>query len=427
MVWAGVIMGVWSAAPARAQTPEAERLRVFLDCPMGCEETFVRDEIQWVDWVRDRADADVHLLVSSQTTGSGGRQYTLAFIGRNAYEGVGDEIDFSTSGDATQDERREELVSALGLGLGPYLARGPGRRQLRLQLRGEGPGRGPGGPPPGAGPPPSEDPWDYWVFNLGVNGSFDGESTRTSSSYGGSVRADRITDLWKVRTYASYSRSESEIELTDTTVTSVIERWSVSGLLARSLGAHWSAGVRASMGRSTFNNEDFRWDAAGGVEYDIFPYSESTRRRLILQYVVGLTHWDYEAETIYGLLEETRPNHQLSVSLALVQPWGQSDVNLTGLQYLHDSSFYNVSIGGSLNFRLVRGLQLRIFGQYSWVADQLYLEAGDLSDEDILLRIQARETRLRYYTSIGLSYRFGSIFNNVVNPRFENGGGLIFF
>ncbi|MEQ9569918.1 MAG: DUF481 domain-containing protein, partial [Longimicrobiales bacterium] len=362
----GAVVGMAAGAvlawglPAEGQAPGPERLRVFLDCPMGCESTFVRDEIQWVDWVRDRADADVHLLVSSEMTGSGGRRYTLAFIGREAFEGVTDEIELSTSGDATQDERREDLAGVLALGLGPYLARGPGRRQVRMQLRG-GP---PGGGPPGAQQGPTEDPWDYWVFNLGVNGSLNGESSQSSSSYGASIRADRVTDAWKIRTYGSYSRRESEFELTDTTVTSVVERWSVSGLLARSLGPHWSAGARTSAGRSTFNNEDLRWDLGGGVEYDIFPYSESTRRKLTVQYVVGVTHRDYQSETIYGLTEETRPNHQLAVSLGLVQPWGQSSVNLSGLQYLHDTSFYNVGVGGSINLRLVRGLELRIFGQY---------------------------------------------------------------
>ena len=42
---------------------------------------FVRREVTFVDWVRDRADADVHVLVTSQRTASGGgRAYQLAFL-----------------------------------------------------------------------------------------------------------------------------------------------------------------------------------------------------------------------------------------------------------------------------------------------------------------------------------------------------------
>jgi hypothetical protein len=39
------------------------------------------------------------------------------------------------------------------------------------------------------------------------------------------------------------------------------------------------------------------------------------------------------------------------------------------------------------------------------------------------------QTGFRYFGSFGLTYTFGSPFNNVVNPRFGGGGGggMIFF
>jgi len=40
--------------------------------------------------------------------------------------------------------------------------------------------------------------------------------------------------------------------------------------------------------------------------------------------------------------------------------------------------------------------------------------------EEILLRRRELETSYYYYFSIGLSYTFGSIYNNVVNPRFDD-------
>jgi hypothetical protein len=36
-------------------------------------------------------------------------------------------------------------------------------------------------------------------------------------------------------------------------------------------------------------------------------------------------------------------------------------------------------------------------------------------------------TSYRYFVSGGISYRFGSIFNNVVNPRFTGSEGVFFF
>ena len=59
---------------AQEQADE-QPVRVFLDCQgralSGCDFDLVRREIAWVDWVRNREDADVHLLVTSTRTGAG--------------------------------------------------------------------------------------------------------------------------------------------------------------------------------------------------------------------------------------------------------------------------------------------------------------------------------------------------------------------
>lgn len=79
-----------------------------------------------------------------------------------------------------------------------------------------------------------------------------------------------------------------------------------------------------------------------------------------------------------------------------------------------------------MNLRVFRGLELNVFGQAARIKDQLYLSKEGLSPEEILVRRRQLGTDFQYFASVGLSYRFGSIFNNVVNPRFE-GGGPIFF
>ena len=52
------------------------------------------------------------------------------------------------------------------------------------------------------------------------------------------------------------------------------------------------------------------------------------------------------------------------------------------------------------------------------INDQLALPKGGISDTDILLRNKLTETKFSYYAYFGVSYTFGSIYNNVVNPRF---------
>ncbi len=118
----------------------------------------------------------------------------------------------------------------------------------------------------------------------------------------------------------------------------------------------------------------------------------------------------------------------LTAAINQVQPWGSLSLSLTGSQYLHDTSLYQVGMNGIAQIRLFRGFSVQVFGFYTWVRDQLFLPAGAASTEEILLRQRQLETSFNYSTRIGFSYQFGSIFNNVVNPRFGGGGGgPIFF
>jgi hypothetical protein len=57
------------------------------------------------------------------------------------------------------------------------------------------------------------------------------------------------------------------------------------------------------------------------------------------------------------------------------------------------------------------------------VKEQIYEPKEDIPDEDILLRRRELGTDYEVSFEIGFSYTFGSVFNNVVNPRMATGGG----
>ncbi len=86
--------------------------------------------------------------------------------------------------------------------------------------------------------------------------------------------------------------------------------------------------------------------------------------------------------------------------------------------YLSDLGKYSASVFGDLSFRVVRGLSLNVNASTSLIRDQLYLARADQTDEEILIERRQLATDSRYRISFGFSYTFGSIFNNVVNPRF---------
>jgi hypothetical protein len=411
---------VATASPASAQA-DAERLRVFVDCGW-CDMDFLRTEIGWVDYMRDRADAQVHILSSRQATGGGGGRFTLEFIGLRDLAGRADTLTYTAASDATADNIRRGLTQTISLGLVPFVAQTPLGQKLSVSLAASTPGA-----PPAEQALSQDDPWDFWTFSLGVNGFGNGESQQSSQNLSSSVTANRTTEDWKVnlRLNGSYSESRFEYTINDvlTRTTSIRRSYGLNGLLVKSLGPHLSAGGRMSASTSTFGNTSLAMTVAPAIEYNFVPYAESTRRSLTLQYSVGARYFDYREVTIFDEVQETRPIHTLDVGYSTRQPWGSMSVGLDGSQYLHDTGKYSAGISGFTSVRLFRGFSFNVGGNYRHVRDQLSLAARDLTEEEILLRQRQLATGYNYFVNFGISYRFGSIFNNVVNPRFGGSGG----
>jgi hypothetical protein len=210
----------------------------------------------------------------------------------------------------------------------------------------------------------------------------------------------------------------------DETVTPRSHTLSLRGLAVRSLTDHWSTGVTGSALRSSFLNYRLRTRFGPGVEYDVFPYSESTRRLLTIFYSVGLQTLAYREETLLGHLTEVRPDHQLQATLTLLQPWGTAFVGAGASQYLTMTRSYRLTAEASLDVRLSRGLAFDVSTHISQRRDQINLPRGDATDEEILLQLRELETDYEYGIAVGFSYTFGSIFNNVVNPRLRAAEGL---
>src|SRR5687767_128300 len=114
--------GVSRAQVTAAPSAQVGTLSVFLDCD-DCSSEYVRTEIAFVNWVRDRTAADVHVLVTSQDAGGGGDQFTFAFIGLRQFAGRSDTLRYTTNATTTDDEERQGLTRTLALGLVPFVAR----------------------------------------------------------------------------------------------------------------------------------------------------------------------------------------------------------------------------------------------------------------------------------------------------------------
>jgi hypothetical protein len=216
----------------------------------------------------------------------------------------------------------------------------------------------------------------------------------------------------------SYSQSEYTFSEGDT-FKSFSRSTSTSALIVKSLGAHWAAGGRASVSSSTYLNQKLKARVSPAVEYNVFPYSESTRRQLTFNYTVGVNRFGYRETTIFDKDHETLFDQTVLVSLDLRQPWGTTSTSIQASHYLNDASKHKLAFYGSLDVRLFKGFSVTAWGDVSRIRDQIYLPKGEASTEEVLVRQRQLATSYSYYMSIGISYRFGSIFNNVVNSRFD--------
>lgn len=402
--------------PARGQTPGTQTLngavRVFLDCNFACDEDHTRREITFVDYVRDRTEADVHILITTQGTGGGGTEYTIKFIGLRRFDGVEQTLRQVTPATSTSDERRSALTEVLKRGLVRYVAESPLASRLRISVADEDKAKT-------GQRDATKDPWNLWAFEAELGGSVDGERSSQSHSLRAFFSANRTTDALKIRMSSNGSYRENRFELSEgESFTSTSRDFSTNVLIAKSLTPHWSAALVGRISSSTFVNQDLATRMAAGAEYDIFPYSESTRRLLTLQYTVGFDTFDYEEETIFDRTGERLVDHKLQTSLSMRQPWGSSSAAVSMSQYLNKLDKYSIVAFGDANIRLFKGFSFNVFGEVARTRDQLYLPKGEATNEEILVRQRQLETGYRYFMHFGISYSFGSIFNNVVNPRF---------
>jgi len=384
-----------------SDTLRKDALNVFMEAS-----DYVRTEIPYINYVRDIKDADVYIISTRQPTGSGGREWTYYLTGQHEFAGMGDTVSFTTTPDETLDGRRQKEIATLKMGLMRYVATTPLSKYISISFT----------------EPLSEivstDKWNSWVFSTSVDAFLRGEKSYKSSNIRTSIDVNRITEAWKINMDLYYAYSTDKYEIDEDIISSDYNSSSFSSLVVKSISDHWSVGGSLQLRASSYNNLDFKAELMPGIEYDLFPYSESTRRQLRFLYRIGPSYVNYTDTTIYDKMEEYLGLHSLDIAYQVVQKWGSIDVNIGYSNYLHDWSKNNLDFGGYISLRIAKGLSVHVYGSYSIIHDQLGLVKGEVSTEEVLLRRRELETQFSYYTSFGFSYTFGSIYNNVVNPRF---------
>jgi hypothetical protein len=406
-------------------------LRVFLDCQgnvRGCDRQFFVQEMGYVNWVRDRFDSDVHLLLTSLNAGNGGREITVNFLGQKRFAGKTDTLVVNTLPNDADDRVRRELLRTFQLGLAPYVARTPIASRMRLSLAN-------GVVAPTVSPRSIKDRWNLWLYRIDGNLNASGEQLVKTTNLSTSLSAARTTDAWKINLTGTHSYNERDFKLLvandanpairDTVSVVVLQRAANSNaLIGRTINAHVTAGVKVSAGFSEVLNQKLAVRVSPALEYNYFPWSEATRHQLTALYYVGPNYYRYYRRTVFDETAETRFNQTLLLALTQRQKWGNTNLTLEGSHYLHDPQRNHVTLSGSMDLRLGRGFSLNFRGSASRVRDQIYIAGAAQSERDILTQRQQLQTNFRYNLNVGMGYTFGSIYNTVVNQRFGNLGEL---
>lgn len=385
------------------------KIKIFLDCQWNCDFRYLRQELKYVDFMRDRQEAEVFMQLIRQRSGNGGSQFSLQISGQEGFQGMADTLVFFTNPEDSDSVQREALRTNIHKAMLPYILKTPWAEKLNFTVD---------VPAEEVVQAEETDPWDAWVFRLSANGNLNGEENFKRFNLNSRFNVSRITEASKLFVSASLNNNSSEFNLESETIKNKNNSSNLFVLYAKSLSDHWSIGGFASAGTSDFSNINYTWSIKPAIEYSFVPYSENTVRELKALYRIGPVHNSYMVPTTFDILDETLIQQNLNIEYKLIKDWGSLEFDVNVKNYIRDIEQSSISFSPGIEWNIFKGFSLDLFMDFTYIADRINIPKDALTDEEILLGIRQLNSSFSYYSYFGMSYRFGSQVNNVVNTRF---------
>lgn len=398
---------------AQMQADTSANLKVYVNC-MYCYRDYIRTQITWANFVQDQFVSDVDLTITALSTGSGGSQYQLLFSGKKSLAGLRDTMQFVTNAINTDNEVREILVRKVKLGLVRYAACSAAGDCLKIDSS-----LNKDSLDIGIGSNPEEDPWNAWVFRLGVNGNVGAQRVYQNGYFWGSFSASQVKETHKLTLGLNATYNEQRYNYSGFEERYILRSQSAYVNYVHSINEHWSAGGFASTQVSDFSNYDLYQNISAGIEYNIFPYQAAQTKMFTVAYKAGYTYYDFQEETIFNKTVDRIPAQSLNVSTSFTKDWGQLFAGAEAATFLNDFNKKHLSLYCNFDVRIFKGLSASASINYNIRRDQVNIRLNGASQDEVLLQQQELLTGYELNAYMGLSYRFGSIYNNVVNPRFN--------
>ena len=386
--------------------------KVFVDCNYNCDLNYIKQTITWVNYVRDRKLADVQIIMRVQETASGGNEYQIQFIGFNEFKDINFTLNYVSDPTQTDAEIRSGYLKVIQSGLMPFVSHAGSVFNL-IDIQFDDPNKTKDNEQKVV-----SDKWRNWVFDISTGAWTNAQSSTSTFSGWGGIGIKKIVNKWKYVFSVDANYNESRFNFGETTVLSVRRSKSAAAKVVYSLSPKWSAGIMIDAQNSTYDNYILNLKAYPAIEYNLFPYSESSKHIVRLFYGISPIYNQYEDTTIFNQTEEFLTQQKLGISARIIKKWGSFNTSVTASNYFHNFDLNRLSVYTSLRWRIFKGLSFNVSGTVSFIRDQINLPKEGASYEEVLLSQKVLATNYYYWGSFGISYTFGSIYNSIVNPRF---------
>ena len=384
---------------------QTDKIKVFLSC--NCDDSYIKQNTLLLDYVRDRTLSDIEVFVFDISNASSGRNFTFEYKGKNDFQNKENKISTNITQNLTFNEAREVLLKTYKMGMVHFLQNTVFQNQVDVSFNDQ----------MDVPQEMSFDQWKNWVFEISGSFNFENEESINEEEYNVGFDIDRVTEMWRVRSYFRQRRAVKFFSGDEENFTSERNSTYFSGSLVKSISDHFSTGIFGSYQKDTFRNYKSFFNFSPALEYNFIPYNEVLTREITLAYKLGYNFYEYLEETLYGFLDQKMFNQSLTLNLRFREKWGSIYSYMVASQFLDQPDQNRLTLNNNINLRIVRGLSLRISGSFQLIRDQINLPKGEASIEDLLLRQRQISTNYQNRISMGLSYTFGSIFNNIVNTR----------
>ena len=411
-VWIVLVLQVFIFV-SEAQVAANVKLKVYIEGEV-IDFDYLRSNISFVDFLNDSYSSDVHIVVSQKSTGSGGKHYYISFTSVTIKSINNLMLSCITSSHDTQDDVRLKFSNTIITGLLVFA----NEKQLQYQVN--------------VIDSLSDtfilssltdttDPWNNWVFNIGINGGIDAEEQKQNYEYESSLEVNRITEYLRIRNEYSFSREESYIskyqDSTRVVLYALNQKQGFKSRIAQSLTSHWSAGIFLQGYQTSYRNTKFNASVRPAIEYNFYPWQQIHQRIFTAAYYVGPSFYKYYETTIADKTSELLWIQSLKIDLEKIETWGEIEIWLEAEHFFPGRKHFAFEIGTELSIKLAKGLFLDFSFEMEKIKNQFYLPASELSDEELLLDIRKLPTSFEFSGDIGIRFQFGSVYNNVVNQR----------